>query len=203
MEQLTDTSNYITSVLQNGYMRIFCAILYLVMFISGVTLYAMLHHNPDLVGLFVITLIFSPVATFCFWYVITHERYSEFEFNKKIAKIFNVIVFISIPLNHLLLLINSAIGYTHPNKIDTDAIAYTFVAFGWGAIGAVLLTIIGIQIYGIYLKISDFCKSYYAHYKSKCKVHVYGHCHHQNVMTYIDQTLFINVDGRVLVMEPV
>lgn len=38
--------------------------------------------------------------------------------------------------------------------------------------------------------------------KSKCKVHVYGHCHHPNVMTYIDQTLFINVDARILVMEP-
>ena len=38
--------------------------------------------------------------------------------------------------------------------------------------------------------------------KSKCKVHVYGHCHHPNVMTYIDKTLFINVDARIVILEP-
>ena len=38
--------------------------------------------------------------------------------------------------------------------------------------------------------------------KAKCKVHVYGHCHHPNVMTYIGQTLYVNVDARILIMEP-
>ena len=38
--------------------------------------------------------------------------------------------------------------------------------------------------------------------KYKCKVHVYGHCHHPNVMTYIDQTLFINADARIIILNP-
>lgn len=38
--------------------------------------------------------------------------------------------------------------------------------------------------------------------KAKQPVHVYGHCHHHRPLYQIESTLFINVDGRIVVLEP-
>lgn len=38
--------------------------------------------------------------------------------------------------------------------------------------------------------------------KYKVPIHIYGHCHHRKVMVYVNGTLFINVDGRVLLLHP-
>ena len=167
MEHLIDAYNYFNLLLQNTYVKRLFILLYLTMFVSAVTLYALLPHNPNLVGLFVITLIFSPVCTMCFWYVITHEQYRAFEHTKNIVRVFNSTVFISIPLNHILLLVNSAIGYAHPNKVNPDAIAYTFVALGWSTVGSILLVSLLTPLYGVYLECKYKCKEYHDRHRTK------------------------------------
>lgn len=170
MEQLNYTWDYVKRLPNNLYVRAFCVLIYIIVIVSGVTLYSMLQHKPNLVWSFVNALIFSPVTTFCFWYVITQERYKDFDITKTIAQVFNIMVFISLPLNHFLLLINSAIAYAHPNKVNVAAITYTFVAFGWSAVAAILLTMISIQFYGIYLEVNKRCTSCYNRYRNRSNV---------------------------------
>jgi Icc-related predicted phosphoesterase len=39
--------------------------------------------------------------------------------------------------------------------------------------------------------------------KYKPKVHMYGHCHHPYVMSYVNDVLFINADSRIILLEPI
>lgn len=39
--------------------------------------------------------------------------------------------------------------------------------------------------------------------KYKPKIHMYGHCHHQYAFIYSNDVMFINADGRILILEPI
>lgn len=162
----TSAVNYVRPITENFYARIVCAVIYICVIISGVTLYALIPHDPNLVGMFTMTLLFTPPSTYSLWYVITHERYNMFDHTKLIVYIFNTTVFISMPFNHLLLLINSAIAYSHPNVINIDAITYVFITFGWSTIASVLVTMLSIPTYGLCMVAYDKCKKYKNNMKS-------------------------------------
>lgn len=38
--------------------------------------------------------------------------------------------------------------------------------------------------------------------KSKVKIHIYGHCHHEQIINVVNGKHYINVDGRVLIFIP-
>lgn len=38
--------------------------------------------------------------------------------------------------------------------------------------------------------------------KYKPKIHMYGHCHHQYVIMYVNGVVFINADARIILLEP-